>query len=138
MATSADVARARYAKLVARVLSDMRERGMTDRDITAATGVGVSTFHRWKRGEFEQAPDVHKVRAFFGGLGLAIRPALLALGVEDGRDDPEPEPPLEPDVRAILRTLADPNVSDERKTAIRGMLRLIAREARSTRREVAG
>ncbi|HEU4423684.1 MAG TPA: helix-turn-helix domain-containing protein [Pilimelia sp.] len=135
MATSADVARVRFSRLVARVLSDVRERGWTDRDIATATGVGVSTFHRWKRGEFEQAPDVHKVRAFFGGLGLAVRPALLALGIEDGRDDPEPEPPMDPDVRTILRTLADPSVPDDRKAAIKGMLRLIAREARGARRE---
>lgn len=134
--TSPDVSRVRFSRFVARVLADARDRGMTDRDIAAATGVGASTFHRWQAGKFTTAPDLDKVRAFCAGLGVPPEAALLALGLAPGRDDPEPEPAIEPDVRRILRTLADPNVPDVRKIAIRGMLRLVAREARDASREI--
>lgn len=131
-----ELARVRFARLVSRVLADARDRGMTDHTIAEATGVGVSTFHRWQRGDFTRAPGLDRVRAFCAGLGVPVEPALLALGVTGGRDDAEPEPAIEPDVRRILRMLADPAVPDERKVAIRGMLRLIAREARQTSREI--
>lgn len=125
--TSPDVARVRFARFVARALTDARERGMTDDDIAQATGVGASTFHRWQRGHFVRAPGLDRVRAFCVGLDIPARSALLALGLEDGRDDPAPEPVVDPDVRAVLRRLADPSVSDEDKTAIRAVLRMLAR-----------
>jgi transcriptional regulator with XRE-family HTH domain len=143
VATSDDVdgavrlARARFSRLVTRVLDDARDqRDLTDREIAKITGVGTSTFHRWKRGDWKRAPELRSVRAFFGGLGVPVEPALIALGVTVGRDDPEPEPTIDLDVRRILRMLADPNVPDERKIIIRGMLRMIAREARATSREI--
>jgi hypothetical protein len=43
------------------------------------------------------------------GLGVKPRVALLALGIEEGRDDPEPEPAIPDDVRRILRGLANPS-----------------------------
>jgi transcriptional regulator with XRE-family HTH domain len=97
VAASADVNRARFARFVARVLVDAHERGMSDDDIAAATGVGSSTFHRWQKGQFTRAPSIEKVRSFCVGLGVKPRVALLALGIEEGRDDPEPEPAIPDD-----------------------------------------
>lgn len=131
VATSDDVNKVRFARFVARVLTQARERGMTDDDIAAATGVGSSTFHRWQRGQFARAPGIDRIRAFCAGLGVPPRAALLALGLQEGRDDPEPEPAIDPDVRRILRALADPSVSDEDKAVIRRMLQMAAQSVRS-------
>lgn len=103
---------------------------MTDLDIHQATGVNPSTFYRWQRGDIKTAPKVEQVRRFCAGLGVPERAALLALGLADGRDDPEPETVIDPEVRRILRLLADPSVSDEDKQAIRAMLRVIGPRAR--------
>jgi len=100
---------------------------MTDRDIAAATGVNPSTFHRWQRGDF-RAPGIDKVRAFCAGLDIPPQAALLALGLTEGRTNPEPEPTIEPDIRTILRRLADPNVPEDHKQAMRTVLRMLAQQ----------
>lgn len=132
---SPEVNRQRFARFVARVLNDARDRGMTDRDIETATGVGASTFHRWQRGQFSTNPDIGRVTAFCEGLGIPTRSALLALGAEDARDDPAPEPAIDPDVRKILRALADPNVSDTDKLVIRETLKMLANRVTFARRD---
>lgn len=133
VATAPDVNRARFARFVKRVLGEARDRGMTDLDIHAATGVNPSTFHRWQRGDFKTAPKVEQVRRFCAGLNVPERAALLALGLAEGRDETEPEPVIDPDVRRILRILADPSVSDVEKEAIRQVLRVIGPRARGAR-----
>lgn len=132
MAVSRDVARARFAAFVKRALRDARDRGMTDADIQRATGVAQSTFHRWQKGDGIQLPNIEKVRAFCAGLDIPLRPALIALGMDDTRE-PTPEPPLDPDLRRIARILADPNVPEAEKQAIRYNIRALARAARAER-----
>ncbi|WP_415857525.1 helix-turn-helix domain-containing protein [Salinispora arenicola] len=102
---------------------------MTDKDIAKATGIGPSTFHRWRRGEGRELPEIEKVRAFCAGLGISPAGALAALGLDPSRDNPEPEPPLPPEVRRILRTLADPNVPDADKLVLQEMLKMLADRA---------
>lgn len=133
------VARARFAKFVTRALDSARDRGMTDKDIQEATGIGPSTFHRWKRGVGRELPELDKVRAFCEGLGLNVAGAMAALGITPQRDETEPEPPLPPEVRTILRKLADPNVPQAEKLVIREMLLMLAERAeRSSRRRDEG
>jgi transcriptional regulator with XRE-family HTH domain len=122
----------RFAQFVARTLSSARDRGMTDRDIHAATGVPPSTFHRWQKGLVATAPDLDKVKRFCEGLGVSVTAAMTALGMAPGRDNTEPEPPLPPEIRVILRRLADPNVPESDKLVIREMLKLLAQQARRT------
>jgi transcriptional regulator with XRE-family HTH domain len=137
---SPDVNRARFARFVARALTGARDRGMTDKDIHAATGVPPSTFHRWQRGQFVTAPDLDKVKRFCEGLGVNLAGAMTALGMAPGRDTPEPEAPLPPEVRIILRRLADPSVRESDKLVIREMLKMLAQQARrgEERREGTG
>ncbi|WP_030488167.1 hypothetical protein [Micromonospora chokoriensis] len=100
---------------------------MTDKDIARVTGIGASTFHRWRRGEGRELPELEKVQAFCDGLGVSVVGAITALGLNPSvRDDPEPEPPLPPEIRKILRTLADPNVADSDKLVLREMLKMLA------------
>lgn len=102
---------------------------MTDRTIVAATGIPTSTFHRWARADFRTAPDLDKVRRFCDGLDADPEAAMAALGLTRGRDQTEPDPPLPPEIRVILRRLADPNVSDAEKTLIHEMLAMLAARA---------
>lgn len=136
MAVSRDVARARFAAYVKRALRDARARGMTDPDIAKVTGVQPSTFHRWQRGEGSQLPTITKVRAFCEGLDVPLRPALIALGIDDSRE-PTPEPPLDPDLRRLARILGDPSVAEAEKQAIRHTVRMLARATRITQDEAA-
>jgi hypothetical protein len=106
---------------------------MTDADIHRASGISPSTFHRWQRGDFRTAPDVAKIAGFCEGLGVPAATALRALGAEEGRDDPAPEPAMDPDVRKILRALADPNVGDTDKLLIRETLKMLANRVTSSR-----
>jgi hypothetical protein len=112
-------------------------RGMTVRDIEQATSIGHATFMRW-RTLAGGLPKVDKVQAFAAGLDVPLQPALDAMGLSSNAPA-APEPELDPDLRPIARRLADPNVSDDEKTAIRNMLRLISRQTvspDSTRRAV--
>ncbi|GIM82621.1 hypothetical protein Aco04nite_82430 [Winogradskya consettensis] len=99
---------------------------MTDIDIQRATGISVSTFHRWKRGDFNTTPEVGKIVQFCDGLGVPAGVALRPLGVEDERDDPAPDPPIPPDIRRIMRGLVDPAVSDSDKSFVREVLKTLA------------
>lgn len=127
VAISRDVARVNFARFVGGVLSRARQRNLTDAKIKELTGVGPSTFHRWRRAEWgKEWPELQKVIDFCEGLGEQPEEAFGALGVTDRRQSPSPEAPLDPDVKKILRRLADPNVSDEEKTNIRAMMRYLA------------
>ncbi|WP_329108931.1 XRE family transcriptional regulator [Micromonospora sp. NBC_01699] len=144
---SVAVARARFGAWVQRTLEAARDRGLTDRQIAKATGVGTSTFHRWRIGDWKELPEVRRVEAFAVGLQVDVDPAWKALGI-GGASAPvaTPELPLPPEVRTILRALADPNVSSAQKAVIREMLTMLAdraesispRRTRSTTDEAAG
>lgn len=136
---SPDLIRTRWAHFVRRTLEAARARGMTDRDIEKATGIMSSTFHRWRRGEVRTAPYITKVRAFCEGLGASMDEAMRVLGLTGQRLNPAPEPPMDPDVRRLLRKLADPNTSETDKLFIQESLRMLAdrvdRTDRSRRRD---
>lgn len=106
---------------------------MTDRKIAEISGVGTSTFHRWRGAKGRELPELDRVRAFCTAVGADFGEALIALGLQPGRDNPEPEPPLPTEVRTILRALADPNKPDSEKVVIREMLLMLADRARSWR-----
>lgn len=130
---SPDVARVRFAAWVKRTLDAAYARGLTVKDIEARTGVGSSTWDRWRNGQGGQ-PKIDRVQAFAEGLGVDPQPAFAALGaVAAARSATEPE--LDPDVRAVARFLADPNVSAAEKDAIRLILRRLAPPASRERRQ---
>lgn len=128
------VAKVRFAKFVERALTGAHERGLTDKQIAAVTGVGSSTFHRWRRGEGTELPKLEQVRRFCVGLDLDRHEALRALGVEEGRDNPAPEPVIPPEVRSILRYLARDDVPDQDKEVMRKMLLMLGAEAEAASR----
>ena len=123
-----------FARFVKRSLDEARERGMSIDDIEAAikranpdAKVGRSTFYRWTRGEVDN-PQRVQVQAFCDGLGIPRTTASQILGWDGGPAPTEPEPSIDPDLRAVMRKLNDPNTSTEAKATIRQMLRYLARE----------
>lgn len=71
-------------------------------------------------------PELEKVRAFCEGLGVSVVGAMTALGLNPAaRDNPEPEPPMPPEIRRVLRLLADPNVPDKDKVFLQETLRML-------------
>lgn len=130
---SPDVARALFAAWVKRTVDAAYARGLTVKEIEARTGVGSSTWDRWRNGRGGM-PTIQRVRAFAEGLGVDPQPGFAALGaVAAARTATEPE--LDPDVRAVARFLADPNVSAAEKDAIRLILRRLAPPASRERRQ---
>lgn len=127
VAISRDVARVNFARFVERALRGARERNLSDLKIKELTGVGPSTFHRWRRGEWgKDWPEVQKVIDFCEGLDIPVEGAFDALGISGQRQSTESPAQLDPDVRIILQRLADPTVSTAEKVMIRGTLRHLA------------
>jgi transcriptional regulator with XRE-family HTH domain len=115
---------------VTRLLDAAIDRGMTIKAIEAATGVGKSTFYRWKRGE--TIPEVSVLNRFVDALGGDRREAHTAAGwatpdARPGRRDPQPVT-TDPDIALIMRKLNDPNTSATEKAWIRRQIRTMADE----------
>ncbi|MCX5119250.1 XRE family transcriptional regulator [Micromonospora sp. NBC_00362] len=123
---SLDARRAAFGRFVAKALQDAEDRGISVKQIERRTGVGSTTFYRWKDGDWTQDPRATKVDAFCEGLDIPTSAAYRALGWgTDGKPSAQPAETFDPELRAIQRKLMDPKVSDAAKESIRGMLRLI-------------
>ncbi|MGC5028984.1 helix-turn-helix domain-containing protein [Micromonospora sp. DT229] len=120
-----------FARFVRRAIDDAREeRGWTVTDLAAHTGVGRSTIFRWLAGDWQDYPELAKVRGFCAALDLPVAAAFRALGLPDTGSGSLPrgsEGSVEADVRVILQRLADPTVPAEEKHHIRDLLRYLAR-----------
>jgi len=112
---------------VKRALDEARGRGMSTDEIERRTGVPRSTIYRWSRAEITN-PQRDLVHQFCDGLGIPRNVAAQILGWDGSDRQPtELDPSVDPDLRAIMRRLNDPNVPTEAKTVIRQMLRYLAR-----------
>lgn len=136
VAISRDVARVNFAHFVDRAVRAARGRDLSDAKIKELTGVGPSTFHRWRRGEWgKDWPELQKVIDFCEGLGIPVEGAFDALGISGQRQPTEAPTQLDPDVRIILQRLADPSTSTAEKVMIRGTLRHLAELADRAERD---
>lgn len=123
---------AAFARFVRRVIDDARnERGWTVTDLATATGVGRSTVFRWLAGEWQDYPELAKVRGFCLALGVPVAAAFEALGLPADESSPpgrgRTDASVAADVRVVLARLEDPEVSAEEKKLIRDHLRYLAR-----------
>ena len=120
-----------FARFVRQAIDDARaERGWTVTDLASHTGVGRSTVFRWLAGDWQDYPELAKVRGFCAALDLPVAAAFGALGLPEARGVPRhhvDDRPVEADVRVILQRLADPKVPAEEKHHIRDLLRYLAR-----------
>ncbi|WP_416902312.1 helix-turn-helix domain-containing protein [Micromonospora echinospora] len=119
-----------FARFVRRAIDDARqERGWTVTDLATHTGVGRSTIFRWLAGDWQDYPELAKVRGFCAALDVPVTAAFRALGLPDGAPAARRrvgDAPVEADVRVILDRLADPAVPTEEKQQIRDLLRYLA------------
>ncbi|MFI1279049.1 helix-turn-helix domain-containing protein [Micromonospora sp. NPDC020751] len=116
-----------FARFVKRALDEaVKDRGMSIEDVETRTGLGRSTMYRWRRAEIRD-PQRTQVHQFCDGLGIPRTVASQILGWDGNPPSPEPEPSVDPDLRAVMRRLNNPGVSAEEKTAIRATLRYLAK-----------
>ncbi|MFC6019756.1 helix-turn-helix domain-containing protein [Plantactinospora solaniradicis] len=132
MGAAQDSPQAAFARFVRRAIDDAKsEHGWTVSDVAAQTGVGRSTVFRWLAGDWQDYPELAKVRGFCSALDVPVGAAFRALGLPDGeptslaRKD-RVEPPVDADLRVIMTRLTDPAVAPEEKKLIRDMLRYLA------------
>lgn len=118
-----------FARFVRRAIDDARdERGWTVTDLAAHTGVGRSTVFRWLAGDWQDYPELAKVRGFCAALDVPVAAAFRALGLPDGgQARGRAGARVDEDIRLILARLADPHVATEEKKVIRDGLRDLAR-----------
>lgn len=104
--------------------------------IAEVAGIGNPTIYRWRDGNWRQGPRAEQVVAFCNALGLS--PSVPFGILWPGQDEQVPAdeaPPLDPDLKIIMRRLADPNVGDAEKATIRATLRYLADLADQSGRE---
>lgn len=136
---SLDARRAAFGRFVRTALEDAKQRKITVKEIERRTGVGSTTFYRWRDGDWTADPRPSQVDAFCDGLDIPSRAAYRALGWgTDGKPATTPDSAFEPELRAIQRELMDPNVPTRRKDDIRGALRLILGPRATGGRRAAG
>ncbi|MGI5211890.1 helix-turn-helix domain-containing protein [Plantactinospora sp. CA-290183] len=127
-----DSPQAAFARFVRRAIDDAKqERGWTVSDLAAHTGVGRSTVFRWLAGDWQDYPELAKVRGFCAALNLPVGAAFRALGLPDGEQTglarrERAEAPVDGDLRVIMSRLADPGFPAEEKKLIRDLLRYLA------------
>jgi transcriptional regulator with XRE-family HTH domain len=125
VSTSLDVRRAKFAAFIRAALEGARiQRGWTVAQLLEATNVGKTTFYRWMNGNWTEDPEAAKVRDFCDGLDIPAEQAFKILwpGKLERAAAPEPAP-MDPDVLALLRKLADPSTNEQTKQFIRNAIR---------------
>ncbi|MEH1012059.1 helix-turn-helix transcriptional regulator [Micromonospora sp. CPCC 206060] len=133
MGTADESPQVAFARFVRRAIDDARdERGWTVTDLAGHTGVGRSTVFRWLAGDWQDYPELAKVRGFCAALGVPVSAAFRALGLPgSGPAVTAPaggDPDVTADIRVILDHLADPVIPTEEKQLIRDALRSLARQ----------
>jgi transcriptional regulator with XRE-family HTH domain len=125
---SRELRRRRFAEFVRRHWDAAKERGMSVKAIEEATGVSKSTLYRWMDGDWSRDPRASEVRSLCIGLGASLEEAHRMLGWDQSTANREPEPITDdPDLRAVMRILNDPNTQPIIKLVIRRQLRALAR-----------
>jgi hypothetical protein len=110
-------------------LLDARARGMTDDDITAATGINARTFHRWQAGVFgPEGPKPDSVYKFTDGLKLSRAVPARLLGWSKEGPPVAPAPEMPPFTRELIERLRDPSLDEfERRHIEETIKALLAR-----------
>lgn len=139
--------REQWAAFVRRQLAHVHvTRGWSVPKVAEAAGIGSNTIYRWRDGRGVRAPLPEQVVAFCDAVGVPASQAFAILwpGKHDGGRATAPQPLDDPDVVAIARKLADPNLPEVERYHLRETLRMLAArpvqppDARPVRRRRAG
>jgi transcriptional regulator with XRE-family HTH domain len=116
-----------FADFVRAALADARAaHGWNGSEVARQTGLSRQTINRWRRGEWSSDPEPARVVTFCEKLGIDPDTAFANLGWHQAAAVPPAEPPMDPDVAALLRRLVDPAVSDYEKYHMRETIRYLA------------
>ena len=108
-------------------LSAMQDEGLSQGDIAKLAGVNRSQVNRWARGEHRPAYDraLRLARATAARMPAVAARFMTAAGYTwDGRADPAPErePPIPPDLLALIRRRFPPDKQQEAIDALEDIL----------------
>lgn len=126
-ATPIELRRTRFGRVVKRMVDNARDRGMTIEKIVEATRISWTTIDRWVKGDWSKDPRGTQVKSFAEGVGGSLSELYAALDWSEVSERSEPEPSLDPRLRAVARRLSDPNVSLLEKAAIQSLLESMAK-----------
>jgi transcriptional regulator with XRE-family HTH domain len=98
--------------------------GMTGADLARRLDVDRATIWRWEAGR-QKPENADLVKAFADIFGLNVDDALAAAGLRPAELEEAPREPMDPDVLALLRMLADPDTPETTKAQIRTMMRAL-------------
>jgi transcriptional regulator with XRE-family HTH domain len=116
-----------FAAFIRRALDTARtSRAWNGSEVARRTGVSRQTINRWVRADWASDPEPERVVAFCEGLGIDVGEVFAILRWERANARPAPAPPMDPDVAALLRRLADPDIPDTEKFHIRETVRYLA------------
>ncbi len=120
--------RTAFAAFVRRALDRAQlSRGWSMSEVARRAEIGPSTVSRWTSGDWQTSPNADQVAAFCRALDIPPSLAFAILWPDPGARAAAPEaPPADPDVDALLRELADPRTTRERRHFVRETLRLLA------------
>ncbi|GAB3938470.1 hypothetical protein GCM10027614_18600 [Micromonospora vulcania] len=119
-----------FAQFVRQAVNDAhKDHGWTVGDLARHTGVSRSTLFRWLAGDWQQYPELAKVRSLCATLGLSIAAAIRPLAMPSAGVAPGPRAMAEvdADMGAIRQRLLDDSVPTADKLQIRDLLRRLAR-----------
>jgi transcriptional regulator with XRE-family HTH domain len=115
---------------------------MSGAELARRLKVDRATIWRWETGK-QRPENLELVQAFADIFAMDLDDALAAAGMRPAEVVPRVEPPMDPDVAALLRKLEDPATPPAVKERIRTMMRALVELAdsqppRAPRRRKAG
>lgn len=105
--------------------------GMTGAELARRLDVDRATIWRWEAGR-QKPESAELIKAFADIFGLELDDALAAAGLRPAGVEPPRREPMDPDVLALMRMLADPETPEATKVQIRTMMRTLLEIAEST------
>lgn len=116
-----------FATFVRKGLEHARtSRAWNGSEVARRTGISRQTINRWVRGDWSTDPEPERVVAFCEGIGLDPATAFAILEWHRSAGRAAAQPPMDPDIEALLRRLTDPRVSEVEKFHIRETVRYLA------------
>jgi transcriptional regulator with XRE-family HTH domain len=109
----------------AALVTDVREAAnMSKVELARRLGVDRATISRWEQG-LNRPEQADVVKRFADLFAIDLEDALAAAGLRP-TDTPQREhAPMDPDVLALMRMLADPDTPEATKAQIRTMMRAL-------------
>jgi transcriptional regulator with XRE-family HTH domain len=125
MPASQAVRRAAWAQFVRRASANAEARGLSVPRLAELAGISNSTIYRWLHSTGMRMPGPEQVAAFCKAAGIDPMRAFEILWL-DNHPQPTDPAPLDPELEAIARKLADPRLPESERYYLRETIRQLA------------